>query len=424
MKTSFVFALFCTSLGLLAGPAFGTYSVLSGQLRSTDPHNASFLTGCDQGSTQLNYSMIEPLTVTSTGKYSFVSLYAGIGVDVYFAIYDGPFQVDNPALNRTAQHDLADWSLAEIPLEVDLQQGVEYRLVISPWCNIETGTWTLAISGPGAVESPATRHGLNEFTKGAFTGEEPKAQTSCSGGGYLQSGPQRVSRSGTYWLIDASFYFLRPVCVQAYTAPFDPMDPAANRIVTLDGPPVAVDLDTGQDYYFVLQPWGHSGTGENLFVIAPPGGVTLDARFTGSWYNPATPGQGFFIEVLEPIGQIFLGWFTFDLERPTSSQTALLGDAGHRWMTAFGPIDEQRATLEIEVTSGGVFDADNPRPRQFLDGQVNLEMVDCDSGVIEFDLGLVGEGGKIPITRLGAVNAQNCDGFPDQAGSPRRLAAD
>lgn len=424
MKTRSFSAVCCMALVMLACPAFGAFSVLSGQLRSTDPHHSSLPTGCYSGSAPVNYSTIELLMVTSTGTYSFASLYAGIGIDVYFAFYDGPFHLDNPALNRIAHQDIDDWSLAEAPLEVNLQQGVEYLLVVSPWCDIETGNWTLAASGPGAVESVATRHGLDEFTRGTFTGAEPKAQTSCPGREYHQSGPQRVSRTGRYWLIDASYYFQQSVCVHVYTAPFDAADPSANWLATLDGLPVTVDLDTRQDYYFVVQPRTLGDSGEYLFVIAPPGGATLDTGFTGSWYNPATPGQGFFIEVLEPIGQVFLGWFTFDLERPATSQTALLGDPGHRWLTAFGPIDEQRATLDIEVTSGGVFDEANPRPQQLIRGQIGLEMIDCDSGVIQFDLGIGGHVGQIPIQRLGPVNTQNCDTFADQAGPPRRLAVD
>lgn len=52
-----------------------------------------------------------------------------------------------------------------------------------------------------------------------------------------------------------------------------------------------------------------------------------------------------------------LAWFTYDTEFPTLDATANLSDPGHRWLTAVGPIEGNQVLMDIEMTSGGIFDA-------------------------------------------------------------------
>ena len=53
---------------------------------------------------------------------------------------------------------------------------------------------------------------------------------------------------------------------------------------------------------------------------------------------------------------VSLAWFTYDTELPAEDATANLGDPGHRWLTAVGPIEGNQAIMEIEMTSVGLFD--------------------------------------------------------------------
>ena len=56
-------------------------------------------------------------------------------------------------------------------------------------------------------------------------------------------------------------------------------------------------------------------------------GVELNQHgLTGSWYEPATDGQGFEVEVFPGLGSIQVSWFTYDAARRRSEAAALVHD--------------------------------------------------------------------------------------------------
>lgn len=137
-------------------------------------------------------------------------------------------------------------------------------------------------------------------------------------------------------------------------------------------------------------------------------GFQINAGLNDAWFNPAVSGQGFFITVFPDIQQIFLAWFTYDLERPAGNVQAMLGEPGHRWLTAFGAYADHQAVLDIEVTQGGVFDAAMPMPTQDLDGTITLAFTDCTAGTITYDIPSVGQQSVIPIQRIALDNVPYC----------------
>ena len=155
----------------------------------------------------------------------------------------------------------------------------------------------------------------------------------CSGGkktAYHQSGPIRVSRDGSYYFSDTSIHWSIVVCLQVFSAPFDPADPLAHRVGFMLIGQNRIDLEAGQDYYFVTQSVGGREYGEFVIALAPPAPFRINSGLAGSWYNPDTPGQGFFLSVFENLNRAFLGWFTYALDPPDDDKFA------HRWMTAAG----------------------------------------------------------------------------------------
>jgi len=86
----------------------------------------------------------------------------------------------------------------------------------------------------------------------------------------------------------------------------------------------------------------------NVFNINP--------GLSDAWYYEPSSGQGFFITVFPDLGAVSVAWFTYDTELPAEDATANLGDPGHRWLTAFGPIEGNQVIMEIAMTSGGLFD--------------------------------------------------------------------
>jgi hypothetical protein len=111
---------------------------------------------------------------------------------------------------------------------------------------------------------------------------------------------------------------------------FDHFAARGESIVEL---PYAAGFGKGTTYPFFLATLRKAvlktsvlGTGE--FII--------NAGLSDAWYQPATAGQGFLITVFPGIQQVFLAWFTFDTQRPPGDAGAILGEPGHRWLTAQG----------------------------------------------------------------------------------------
>jgi hypothetical protein len=137
----------------------------------------------------------------------------------------------------------------------------------------------------------------------------------------------------------------------------------------------------------------------------------INAGLNDAWYSPATNGQGFLVTVFPDIGQMFLAWFTFDTERPPEDVTAMLGDPGHRWLTAQGPFNGDTANLTLFVTRGGVFDSATPAASTDLagDGTLTLEFADCTDGLVTYSITSLGISGEIPIQRISATNVPLCE---------------
>jgi hypothetical protein len=118
---------------------------------------------------------------------------------------------------------------------------------------------------------------------------------------------------------------------------------------------------------------------------------------TGSWFNPATSGQGFEIEVfpdLYGVGQgfLFAGWFTYDAT-----------DSGPRWYGLSGNVSATSATttLQIYADDGGNFNAPPSVSAEDTLGQATIAFSDCNSGSLTY---VFTDGsnrsGTIPLTRL------------------------
>jgi len=164
------------------------------------------------------------------------------------------------------------------------------------------------------------------------------------------------------------------------------------------------DVDTSNTLYYIIE----YATGGTEFVI--------NAGLNDAWFNLATNGQGFLIAVFPDIKQMFVAWFTYDTERPPEDVTALLGEPGHRWLTAQGPYDRDTANLTIFVTEGGVFDVAEPVPSTDPagDGTMKLEFADCSSGLVSYEITSLGISGTIPIQRIVLDNATLCETLEGQ----------
>lgn len=160
---------------------------------------------------------------------------------------------------------------------------------------------------------------------------------------------------------------------------------------------------------------------EMLYTDSPAGTIVvfpgarppaLTVGFNDAWLDPAKGGQGLFINAFPAIGSVFAAWFTFDTETDPDA-TAVFGAPSQRWLTAFGPIEHNRAELDIEVTTGGVFEAAEPAPTQSPGGTLIIQTDGCERATASYRIPALGgaEGERlhaIPLSRVDGDNVELC----------------
>ena len=151
-----------------------------------------------------------------------------------------------------------------------------------------------------------------------------------------------------------------------------------------------------------------------LLDTAPLDDITINTGMADAWFDPGTNGQGFLISVFPDTGIVFLAWFTFDAERPDPATPFVLGEPGHRWLTAQGPISGNRALLEINLTSGGVFDAPLPAVTNTPDGWIELEFDGCRAARLLYRIEQADREGEILLQRITDDNALLCEALDAQ----------
>ena len=145
-------------------------------------------------------------------------------------------------------------------------------------------------------------------------------------------------------------------------------------------------------------------------------GFEINQGLNDTWYNIATNGQGFFIITYPELKTMFLTWFTYDTVRPDESVPFMLGEPGHRWMTAYGTYEGNRAELAITMTTGGIFDSGQPVPENSPDGTMIVEFENCTTGTVRYDITSINSQGEVPIQRVTADNVELCEALaaPDE----------
>jgi hypothetical protein len=144
-------------------------------------------------------------------------------------------------------------------------------------------------------------------------------------------------------------------------------------------------------------------------------GFQINAGLNDAWYNRATNGQGLLLAVFPARKEMFAAWFTYDTERPPEDVTAIVGEAGHRWLTAQGPYDGDTANLTLYLTAGGVFDAAEPPASTDLAGYgtLQIEFADCTQGLVTYEIPSLSVSGQFPIERIAPDNVALCESLAE-----------
>ena len=138
----------------------------------------------------------------------------------------------------------------------------------------------------------------------------------------------------------------------------------------------------------------------------------INAGLNDAWYNPETDGQGFFITVFPDLSAVSIAWFTYDTALPDEGAQANLGDPGHRWITAVGPVNGNQAVMNIDITSGGVFDTQSEvmhTDPPGADGTITVTFENCASATIDYDITSIKRQGSVTVQRVAGDNIAVCE---------------
>ncbi|MDW8480242.1 MAG: hypothetical protein RML12_11165 [Xanthomonadales bacterium] len=110
---------------------------------------------------------------------------------------------------------------------------------------------------------------------------------------------------------------------------------------------------------------------DDVRLGTPDAGFAIRSQHSGAWYNPAWPGQGFFLDVAPAIDTLFAGWFAW---------TSTPGE--YVWLTAQGGIHGDTAHVPLYQTTGGLLL--DPRPvSNTVVGTAAFRFTSCTSGLVQ-----------------------------------------
>ncbi len=129
---------------------------------------------------------------------------------------------------------------------------------------------------------------------------------------------------------------------------------------------------------------------------APAAANRFQYGMTGTWYNPATDGQGMLLEYYPQEQLLLAGWYTYDF-----TDTSPQGAQPPLWMTALGPVNGNTATLQVTLTRGGGFVAPTPVTSTNI-GTLTINASDCTHVTASYSLTINGQlrTGQFPMQRL------------------------
>lgn len=130
---------------------------------------------------------------------------------------------------------------------------------------------------------------------------------------------------------------------------------------------------------------------------ADPVGIRGD--FNGTWRNPAQPGHGLTIEILDR-SRVGVTWFTFD-------------PAGNRlWLFGVGLIEGDTLRIPVSTVSGGRFPPafDPAQITSNAWGELRIEVTGCDDATLGWTPTRAGyTAGSMPLTRLTGAQGARCN---------------
>jgi hypothetical protein len=138
-------------------------------------------------------------------------------------------------------------------------------------------------------------------------------------------------------------------------------------------------------------------------ATATPFPTNTDFAHSGNWFDSATAGQGFTVEVNPDSGALFAAWYTY------APMGEAAGAAGQRWYTAQATFTPGLRSIPVTIyeTTGGIFNMPTPPGQQTMAvGTGTLAFQSCTAATFSYNFtggSSIGLSGTITLSRVGAV---------------------
>jgi hypothetical protein len=132
-------------------------------------------------------------------------------------------------------------------------------------------------------------------------------------------------------------------------------------------------------------------------ATADEAAMLINFGVSGSWYEPATAGQGFVIEILPLNNLLAAYWFTYPVQ-----------GGAREWYVATGEISGDTAELTIYQTENGVFDEASMVETNAV-GSASLVFSSCEASTWTYQIDNLDLSGEIPLQRI--APDQMCEQF-------------
>lgn len=134
----------------------------------------------------------------------------------------------------------------------------------------------------------------------------------------------------------------------------------------------------------------------------------INAGLNDAWVSANAPLQGFFFTVFPDIGFFFLSWFTFDFIPPVSNE-AFFGASDQRWVTGGGTYSGGSVMINVELTSGGIFNSAEPLATQHPGyGTIRVGFINCSEAVLHYAFPSADLSGQVKLSRVLPDNVALC----------------
>lgn len=122
-----------------------------------------------------------------------------------------------------------------------------------------------------------------------------------------------------------------------------------------------------------------AATGKAAPAQAGVAGFEINFGLSGPWFEPATSGQGFLLDVVPSAQILSFGWFTYGLIASDGSAAA------QRWLTGVGGYSADTATTTLYLSEGGAFNS-LPSPESVEVGTLLLRFSDCTHATADYSV--------------------------------------